>query len=157
MSKDQDNISFVLQEPNKVNFESRPVPEPKASDDVIVAIKWTGICGSDVHYWTHGRIGNFVVEKPMVLGHESSGIIHAVGKGVKHLAIGDRVALEPGQPCRRCGRCKSGRYNLCVDMVFAATPPYDGTLARYYRIPEDFCYKLPEDIPLEHGTSHIHS
>lgn len=88
----------------------------------------------------------------MVLGHESSGIIHSVGSGVKKLAVGDRVCLEPGQPCRRCDPCKVGKYNLCPDMIFAATPPYDGTLCRYYRIPADFCYKLPESMSLEEGA-----
>ena len=85
----------------------------------------------------------------MVLGHESSGIIAEVGDKVKSVKVGDRVAMEPGIPCRRCVRCKEGKYNLCVDMAFAATPPYDGTLAKYYILPEDFCYKLP-DLSLIH-------
>jgi len=88
----------------------------------------------------------------MVLGHESSGIIHSVGSAVKDLKKGDRVAMEPGQPCRHCVRCKEGNYNLCFDMAFAATPPYDGTLCRYYRIPSDFCYKLPDSMSLEEGA-----
>lgn len=96
--------------------------------------------------------GPFVVTKPMVLGHESAGIIHKVGSAVKDLKEGDRVCLEPGQPCRRCPFCKVGKYNLCRDMAFAATPPYDGTLCRYYRIPADFCYKLPESMSLEEGA-----
>lgn len=105
-----------------------------------------------VHYWQHGRIGHFIVESPMVLGHESSGLIHSVGPSVTHLKPGDRVCMEPGQPCRRCTRCKAGTYNLCPDMAFAATPPYDGTLCRYYKIPGDFCYKLPECMTLEEGA-----
>lgn len=88
----------------------------------------------------------------MVLGHESAGIVHSVGDKVKTLKVGDRVAMEPGVPCRRCIRCKDGKYNLCPDMAFAATPPYDGTLARYYTLPEDFCYKLPENMSLEEGA-----
>ena len=88
----------------------------------------------------------------MVLGHESAGLVHAVGSAVSSLRPGDAVALEPGIPCRRCVRCKSGQYNLCADMAFAATPPYDGTLAKYYRLPEDFCYKLPEGMTLEEGA-----
>lgn len=88
----------------------------------------------------------------MVLGHESSGVVEEVGSAVTTLKAGDRVTMEPGIPCRRCPRCREGRYNLCVDMAFAATPPYDGTLARYYRLPEDFCYKLPEHVSLEHGA-----
>lgn len=88
----------------------------------------------------------------MVLGHESSGIISAVGDKVSSVKVGDRVAMEPGIPCRRCLRCKEGKYNLCVDMRFAATPPIDGTLAKYYSLPEDFCYKLPESVSLEEGA-----
>jgi len=106
-----------------------------------------------VHYWSHGAIGQFIVKAPMVLGHESAGIVHSVGSGVKDLKVGDNVALEPGVPCRRCVRCKEGKYNLCFDMRFAATPPHDGTLAKYYSVPEDFCYKLPENVSLEEGKS----
>lgn len=78
----------------------------------------------------------------MVLGHESSGVITQVGDKVTSLKVGDRVAMEPGVPCRRCERCREGRYNLCYDMRFAATPPIDGTLAKFFSLPEDFCYKL---------------
>jgi D-xylulose reductase len=146
------NLSFVLEKPYAVKFEDRPVPTIADPHDVIVNVKFTGICGSDVHYWTHGAIGSFVVKDPMVLGHESAGIVHSVGDAVTTLKVGDRVAMEPGIPCRRCIRCKEGFYNLCVDMRFAATPPYDGTLAKYYRLPEDFCYKLPESVSLEEGA-----
>ncbi|KAF2680963.1 hypothetical protein K458DRAFT_406732 [Lentithecium fluviatile CBS 122367] len=146
------NPSFVLQAPRKVVYEDRPIPELPSPYDVIVKPQWTGICGSDVHYWVEGRIGHFVVESPMVLGHESAGIIHSVGDKVKTLKVGDRVAMEPGVPCRRCIRCKEGKYNLCPDMAFAATPPYDGTLARYYTLPEDYCFKLPEGMSLEEGA-----
>jgi D-xylulose reductase len=88
----------------------------------------------------------------MVLGHESAGTVVEVGSEVKSLKKGDRVAMEPGIPCRHCNRCKEGKYNLCPDMAFAATPPYDGTLAKYYVLPEDFCYKLPENMSLEEGA-----
>ncbi|KAF2201633.1 GroES-like protein [Delitschia confertaspora ATCC 74209] len=148
----QKNPSFVLKSPGNVVFEDRPIPELKSEYDVLVKPKWTGICGSDVHYWVEGRIGHFVVEAPMVLGHESAGIVTSVGKNVKTLKVGDRVAMEPGVPCRRCVRCKEGKYNLCPDMAFAATPPYDGTLAGYYSLPEDYCYKLPENMSLEEGA-----
>ena len=88
----------------------------------------------------------------MVLGHESSGTIDRVGSSVKSLKPGDRVALEPGVPCRRCPACKSGHYNLCADMAFASAPPVDGTLCKYYSLPEDYCYKLPEHVSLEEGA-----
>jgi L-iditol 2-dehydrogenase len=100
-----------------------------------------GICGSDVHYWVHGCIGDFVVKSPMVMGHEASGLVVDVGEGVVNVKPGDRVAIEPGVPCRLCSFCKGGRYNLCRDMQFCATPPVDGSLARYYTHAADFCYK----------------
>ncbi|KAL1963253.1 hypothetical protein VTN77DRAFT_8578 [Rasamsonia byssochlamydoides] len=146
------NLSFVLEGIQKVKFEDRPVPEIVDPHDVIINVKYTGVCGSDVHYWEHGAIGDFVVRDPMVLGHESSGIVSQVGPAVTTLKVGDRVSLEPGIPCRRCEPCKSGKYNLCIRMAFAATPPYDGTLAKYYRLPEDFCYKLPEGMSLQEGA-----
>ncbi|RCH91640.1 hypothetical protein CU098_005684 [Rhizopus stolonifer] len=147
----KENNCFVLDKIDQVSFQSRPVPTP-GPGEVIVNIRATGICGSDVHYWTHGRIGHFVVEKPMVLGHESAGIIVSVADDVQSLKVGDRVALEPGVPCRVCEMCKKGVYNLCPDMVFAATPPYDGTLCDYYRHAADFCYKLPDSVSLEEGA-----
>jgi D-xylulose reductase len=128
------------------------MPQLRDPYDVIVNVKYTGICGSDVHYWTDGAIGDFIVKSPMVLGHESAGIIEEVGDKVTTLKKGDRVTMEPGVPCRRCIRCREGRYNLCVDMAFAATPPYDGTLAKYYRLPEDFCYKVADHVSLEEAA-----
>ncbi|KAG8906870.1 hypothetical protein FRB99_005930 [Tulasnella sp. 403] len=145
------NTSLVLRGINDVIFEERPVPEP-GPDEVLIQVKKTGICGSDVHYLTHGRIGDFVVESPMVLGHESSGIVYKVGSKVKHLKPGDRVAMEPGQSCRTCESCKKGKYELCPDIVFAATPPYDGTLGRYYRLVSDLAYPLPDNLSLEDGA-----
>lgn len=88
----------------------------------------------------------------MVLGHESAGTVVEVGSGVTDLKKGDRVALEPGYPCRRCPDCLGGSYNLCHEMVFAATPPYDGTLTGFWSAPHDFCYKLPDNVSLQEGA-----
>lgn len=111
-----------------------------------------GICGSDVHYLVHGRIADFIVKKPMIIGHEAAGVVHQVGAAVKHLKVGDRVAIEPGVPCRYCDHCKNGKYNLCPDMIFCATPPVDGNLSRYYAHAADFCYKLPDHVTMEEGA-----
>ena len=111
-----------------------------------------GICGSDVHYLVHGRIADFVVTGPMIIGHEASGVVRKLGRKVKNLEIGDRVAIEPGVPCRTCEFCKSGKYNLCLEMVFCATPPYDGNLRNYYAHAADFCYKLPDNVTMEEGA-----
>ncbi|KAF9519050.1 hypothetical protein BS47DRAFT_1370884 [Hydnum rufescens UP504] len=136
------NPSFVLRGVDHTAFEERSVPKV-GPHDVLVEVKKTGLCGSDVHYLVHGKIGDFVVKSPMVLGHESAGIVAEVGT---------KVALEPGRSCRKCEACKSGRYQLCPDMVFAATPPHDGTLARYYSLPADLAYPLPDNMSLEEGA-----
>lgn len=92
-------------------------------------------------------------QNPLVMGHEASGTIHAVGAGVTHVKPGDNVAIEPGFPCRSCTRCKEGLYNLCPDMKFAACPPDTaGTLTKYFKIPADFCYKLPPGVGLQEGV-----
>ncbi|KAF8138426.1 chaperonin 10-like protein [Boletus edulis] len=148
-----DNTSFVLKKIQHTHFEQRPVPEISAHD-VLVEVKKTGICGSDIHYLVHGRIGDYILEpgSDMVLGHESSGVVFKVGSSVTHLKPGDRVAIEPGATCGKCDICKEGRYQLCPDVKFAATPPYDGTLTRYYAVPSDLAYPLPSHLTLEDGA-----
>ncbi|GAW14067.1 hypothetical protein ANO14919_034590 [Xylariales sp. No.14919] len=146
------NPSFVLRAVKEVTFEDRPKPTIKDQHDVIVHVAQTGICGSDVHYWQRGRIGPYILTSPMVLGHESSGVVAEVGSEVKHLKPGDRVAMEPGVPCRRCDYCRGGSYHLCGSIIFAATPPWDGTLAKYYVNASDFCYKIPDSMNLEEGA-----
>ncbi|KAL3292847.1 xylitol dehydrogenase [Colletotrichum asianum] len=146
------NLSFVLKNPHDVEFVERPMPQLSSPKDVIVAVNYTGTCGSDVHYWDHGRIGHFVVEEHMVLGHESSGTVVEVGSAVTGLQPGDKVAIEPGYPCRWCAECLAGRYNLCPDMVFAVTPPHHGTLTGFWAAPFDFCYRLPRNVTLEEGA-----
>jgi D-xylulose reductase len=107
-----------------------------------------------VHFWTEGGFARKVSEQhPLVMGHEASGIIHKVGPAVSQLKPGDRVAIEPGFSCKSCSYCKSGRYNLCRKMKFAADPPSThGTLSRFFKIPEDFAYKLPDSINLEEAV-----
>ncbi|KAL4076079.1 chaperonin 10-like protein [Scleroderma yunnanense] len=148
-----DNPSFVLKKVNTVEFEQRPIPDI-GPYDVLVEVRKTGICGSDVHYLVHGRIGDYVLEsdRDMVLGHESSGVIAKVGPLVTNHKPGDRVAIEPGATCKSCDACKEGRYELCPYIKFAATPPYDGTLGRYYAVPSDLVYTLPPQLTLEDGA-----
>nr|CAH7714397.1 unnamed protein product [Callosobruchus chinensis] len=147
----QDNLTAVLYGINDMRLEQRPIPEPN-DIQVLLRMEVVGICGSDVHYMTHGKIGPFVVEKPMVIGHEAAGTVIKCGKNVKHLKPGDRVAIEPGVPCRLCHFCKTGDYHLCGDLFFCATPPDDGNLTRFYCHDADFCHKLPENMNLEEGA-----
>ncbi|XP_069758702.1 sorbitol dehydrogenase-like isoform X2 [Narcine bancroftii] len=111
-----------------------------------------GICGSDVHYWQHGKIGDSVVKKPMVLGHEAAGTVFKLGPGVQNLKVGDRVSIEPGVPRENCEFCKIGRYNLSPSISFCATPPHDGNLCRYYVHNASYCHKLPECVSFEEGA-----
>ncbi len=135
----------VLTGPGELELQERPVPRPSPGH-VLVAVRSVGVCGSDVHYFEHGRIGDFVVRAPLVLGHEVSGRIVAAGAGVDPGRLGARVAIEPGAACGRCAECTAGRYNLCADMRFFATPPVDGALGEYVLVRDDLAFDLPERV-----------
>ena len=135
----------------KMGFEERDIPKAK-DDEVLVKLEYVGICGSDMHYYETGAIGDYVVEPPFVLGHEPGGTVVEVGKNVKHLKVGDRVALEPGKTCSHCEFCKTGRYNLCPDVVFFATPPVDGVFQEYVAHKAELCFKLPENVSTLEGA-----
>ena len=141
----------VLTEPGTITVEPRPVPVP-AADEVLIEVRSVGVCGSDTHYYDHGRIGDHVVTGPLVLGHESAGIVVAVGADVDPGRVGERVAIEPGVPCRSCAQCLAGHYNLCPDMVFHATPPVDGTLAEYVTHLASFAFALPDSMSFDEGA-----
>jgi L-iditol 2-dehydrogenase len=135
----------VLLAPGEVAVQERPVPEP-AADEVLVEIGSVGVCGSDVHYYEQGRIGRYTVEDPLVLGHEAGGVVAAVGSQVDSLEVGQRVSVEPGVPCRSCRQCLAGRYNLCPDVRFLATPPYDGAFAELLAMPAAFVHPVPDAL-----------
>lgn len=135
----------------KVEIQQREIPVPKANE-VLVKVESVGICGSDLHYFESGRIGDGVVEPPFVLGHEAAGIVTEVGADVRGLAVGDRVALEPGKTCGHCEACKSGRYNLCNDVIFFATPPVDGVFQEYVAHEANLCFKLPAGMSAVEGA-----
>lgn len=137
--------SAVLVDQETIEMRTRDQPEP-GPGEVLVAVEDVGICGSDVHYYKHGRIGQFVVSYPLVLGHEMAGSVEEVGEGVSSSLRGQRVAVEPGIPCRRCFHCKRGEYHLCAEMQFMATPPTDGALTEYVTWPADLVYRLPRTV-----------
>ncbi|KAM9639012.1 sorbitol dehydrogenase isoform 3-T3 [Morphnus guianensis] len=145
------NLAVVVHRAGDLRLENRPVPEP-GPDEVLLRMHSVGICGSDVHYWQHGRIGDFVVKDPMVLGHEASGTVVKVGSGVTYLKPGDRVAIEPGVPREMDEFCRTGRYNLSPTIFFCATPPDNGNLCRYYKHSASYCYKLPDNVTFEEGA-----
>jgi L-iditol 2-dehydrogenase len=125
----------------------RSVPTPTAREgDVLVRIASVGLCGSDVHFYEDGHVGDLSVEKPLILGHEASGTIVRVGNGVDPARIGERVSIEPQRPCRHCNFCLTGRYNLCESMQFFSAPPVDGAFAEYLAVPADFAYPISDAI-----------
>jgi L-iditol 2-dehydrogenase len=141
----------VLYKAHDLRLEERPRPAPGAGE-VLVQIKAVGICGSDMHLYEEGRIGNAVLEQPVVLGHEAAGEVVELGSGVTSLKVGDRVALEPGIPCRQCAYCKRGEYHLCPDVKFHGVPGSDGYFADYAATPADFAFKLPDNLNYVQGA-----
>ena len=136
---------------NKMEFIERDIPAP-GPDEVLVKLEYVGICGSDIHYYETGRIGDYIVQPPFVLGHEPGGVVVETGAHVQHLKAGDRVALEPGKTCGRCGFCREGKYNLCPDVVFFATPPVDGVFQEYVAHEAALCFKLPDTVSTLEGA-----
>ncbi len=141
----------VLREDLSIATVERPMPEPLA-DEVLIAVRAVGVCGSDVHYYRDGRIGDFIVSGDLILGHEAAGEIVSVGSAVSPERIGERVSIEPQRPCRLCGQCKLGRYNLCASMKFYATPPIDGAFCEYVTIAADFAHRIPDNVSMESGA-----
>ena len=141
----------VMHQIRQIQIEEVPVPEI-GSDEVLIQVMAVGICGSDLHYYSHGKIGKYIVDKPFILGHECSGDIAAIGSNVRDLKVGDRVAVEPGVTCGRCDACKQGRYNLCPDVEFLATPPFDGAFVQYFKVRQDFVFKIPDALSYEEAA-----
>lgn len=145
------NRAAVLHAPHDIRIEDRPIPRPGLRE-VLIEIKAVGVCGSDVHYYEHGRIGSYVVRQPLILGHEAAGVIVEVGEGVDLGRVGERVAIEPGIPDGVCEHCRSGHYNLCPNIRFFGTPPIDGAFSNYVTVPESFAYTLPDQMSDEEGA-----
>lgn len=151
MSEQNLNRAAVMTSVGNIQLQQRPMPEA-GPGEVVVQIHTVTICGSDVHYFEHGRIADFVVDGPIILGHEASGTIVEAGPGVDRARIGLKATLEPGISCRTCRQCLSGRYNLCPHMAFYATPPYDGALQDYVALPDYLVHEVPEALPFERAA-----
>jgi L-iditol 2-dehydrogenase len=135
----------VLTAPGNVAVEEREVPRP-APGDVLVQVSAVGVCGSDAHYYRHGRIGDHVVDAPIILGHEAAGRIVAVGSGVPATRVGERVSIEPQRPDLDDEPSRRGQYNLSPNMRFYATPPVDGALTEYVTIGAAFAHSVPDSV-----------
>ncbi len=134
-----------LERATDIRIRESDIPTP-GPHEALIRIRSVGICASDIHFFEHMRIGRFVVEQPLTLGHEPSGDVVAVGEEITHIALGDRVSIEPGVPCHACEQCQSGRYNLCPNVLFMATPPVDGAFAEYVVHPAERCFKIPDSM-----------
>ncbi|HET9598922.1 MAG TPA: NAD(P)-dependent alcohol dehydrogenase, partial [Anaeromyxobacteraceae bacterium] len=144
--------AVVLEKKGELRLRDIELPQAVGPADVKIAVERVGVCGSDVHYYTHGRIGPFVVKDPMVLGHEASGKVVEVGSAVKDLKVGDRVCMEPGIPDLHSRASRLGLYNVDPNVVFWATPPVHGCLARTVVHPAAFTYRLPDNVSFAEGA-----
>ena len=145
------NKTFYMTDLEKIEVGEAPMPVI-GPDDVMIKVQSVGVCGSDLHYYHTGSIGDFVVKPPFILGHEAAGVIEQVGENVKNLKPGDRVCMEPGIPCMKCEECLTGNYNLCKDVKFWATPPYDGVLSEHISHPAAFTFKIPDNMSFTEGA-----
>jgi L-iditol 2-dehydrogenase len=145
------NRAAVMTGLGEIRIEDRPIPQP-GPKQAVVGIEAVGVCGSDTAYFTVGKIGDYVVDGPIVLGHEVSGRVEQLGDDVRNVAVGDRVAVEPGTPCRNCRECRAGRYHLCPDLEFLATPPYDGALLEHMVIDARNLFRIPDAMSYEEAA-----
>ena len=144
--------AVVLREIGKICIDEVEHPGSPGPGEVLIAPKTVGICGSDVHYYQHGRIGPFVLKTPMILGHEGAGVVIEVGEGVNHLKPGDRVCMEPGIPNPNSRASKEGLYNVDPGVRFWATPPVDGCLVEEILHPAPYVYKIPDNMTFAEGA-----
>lgn len=145
------NQAAVMTGLGSIEIQERPMPVA-AAGQAVVKVHVVGVCGSDVAYYRYGRIGNFIVDGDIILGHEVSGEVVGTADDVTNVVVGDRVAIEPGTPCRNCSECMAGRYHLCPDLVFLATPPYDGALVQYIAVDSRTLFVMPDSMSYEEGA-----
>ena len=142
--------SAVLTGIRQMKIRDIPAPEIKEDRDVLIKVNRIGVCGSDVHYYTSGRIGNQVVSYPFAVGHEASGIVRETGNAVHKLKPGDRVAIDPALSCWKCDQCLAGRHHTCRNLKFLGCPGQaEGALSEYIVMPESSCYPVPENLDMD--------
>ncbi|VDN28848.1 unnamed protein product [Gongylonema pulchrum] len=144
------NLCSVLHAAKDLRFEEREIPKP-GDDQLLIKMDSVGICGTDIHFFKHFAIGPFKITQPYVLGHEGSGYVVEMGKNLmssedttlsKLSTPGDRVTIEPGVSCRKCERCRTGNYHMCLNQALKGLPPEEGLFRQYATHDADFCYKF---------------
>jgi len=143
--------AMALARQKLLKLEERETPRP-APGEILVRVKAVGVCGSDVHYWQDGRIGDRRIRPGMLLGHEFAGVVAELGKGVSGPKIGQKVVVEPGHTCGSCEFCRRGDYNLCPEVVFCGTPPIDGALCEYIVKPEECVFPMLPGMSFAEGA-----
>lgn len=145
--------SMVLTGIRQLSIVEKPVPELQNDNEVLISMQSVGICGSDIHYYTHGKIGSQVVQYPFTVGHEGAGIVTKVGRNVTRVKPGDKVAIDPAMPCFHCEQCRAGRYHTCLNLKFLGCPGQaEGCLSEFITMPETSCFLLPENLTTDHGA-----
>jgi len=136
-------VQWVAPRQFRVVEMEKPVPKPH---EALVRVESVGVCGSDVHYYLEGRIGNQILTEPTILGHEYAGVVEAVGAETDPALVGRRVAVEPGVSCGRCEWCRTGHYNVCPEIRFPGGPGCDGALRDYIAVPARNCHPVPDGL-----------
>jgi L-iditol 2-dehydrogenase len=134
-----------------LRLEALPLPTP-ASGEVLLRVASVGVCGSDVHYYLEGRIGDQVATEPIVIGHEFSAWVAGLGAGVEGVKVGQLVAVDPAIHCGACELCQHGHPNLCPHVRFCGTPPIDGVFREYTVMPAENCFPLPQTLSPAEGA-----
>ncbi|MFH0759946.1 MAG: alcohol dehydrogenase catalytic domain-containing protein [Bacteroidota bacterium] len=139
--------SMVLTGPGQMSMTERPMPVVEKDTDVLIRMKTVGVCGSDIHYYIHGKIGSQVVQYPFIVGHEGAGEVVSIGPGVTRVAPGQRIAIDPAMPCFACDQCLEGRPHTCRNLKFLGCPGQaEGCLSEYIVMPETSCYPIPDSM-----------
>jgi L-iditol 2-dehydrogenase len=145
--------SVVLTGIRKIEMRDKPAPQLRDDTDVLLKIKAVGICGSDIHYYSTGRIGDQIIKFPFTIGHECAAVVEKVGSSVTHVRPGDRVAIEPAISCGKCDQCKNGRRHTCRNLRFLGCPgELEGCLSEYIIMPEENCYKIKDSMTFIQGA-----
>ncbi|KAL7273875.1 hypothetical protein RUND412_003236 [Rhizina undulata] len=147
-----ENPALFTTADHRIYLADSPIPTV-GKDECLIHVRANGICGSDLHFWRTGEIGNLVVNSDYILGHEGAGVVVKIGENVKSFSVGDRVAIEPGVPCGECEHCSSGGdYNLCPEVVFTGAPPHNGSIRRYHNHTAKYLHRIPNSLSFSEGA-----